>query len=618
MSKKSFTSSTLTLFNAVLSNDQADPSKFEVIKGYGVIVAPNAIHELTAIRSYLKTAKVSGVQMNQTFYATPGEVEGKSEYERLADQLTHYFTTYGLKELGLMTDFMYIPHDWSTISLSEVSVKDQLKFPVIVGLTAQELTNRCFKMLGNGMALKQETIEAILEVLKGCGYEFTGNEEITNREAEVMIADLTGVLPNRGDALFRYIFFKASGLTMPIRNEPTYSALKVSGYALPNLSETQKIALSTSFNRRKEFWLAIKKANPQANSTLVNRISKLSKLYHMPMKSTVISQLTSRAFSEEDIKEAVEKASFSSIVSALGAIESYKKQSEYNFYRVRNGKSYVKPAVKSHRAPVQNPHAVRILKSAIASKIDQTKRVYIPEGVSYAIPTSEKNFIGNIPAYSTVVADASQAQLMVGVYWENGDRNHVDIDISSESIDGDRIGWNSRWHDSGSLTFSGDITNAPNGATEWFVVGEKLSQAYLLNLNVFSGDVSETNPLKIRVMVGYLPKSSQPCNYFMNPKDALFVSEIALTSRQVSFGVIEPVGDSTTLKKFTLVNTTTGKKRVPVNGTSIVALKAMMPAVSSRPLLNDFVNLTTAKEEADIDLSPSELTIDSLMNLIVV
>jgi hypothetical protein len=57
------------------------------------------------------------------------------------------------------------------------------KFKVITPITKEEVIDRCEKMLFAGIALKQETIESILNILDELGYSID-IDKVKNKEAK--------------------------------------------------------------------------------------------------------------------------------------------------------------------------------------------------------------------------------------------------------------------------------------------------------------------------------------------------------------------------------------------------------------------------------------------------
>lgn len=604
-SNNALVAATMRLFNCVPDLNKEASDSFVIVKEYGVILSPSAAPYEAEIRRYLKANKVSDTQFNQTFYATPDEVKGKTQEERLRDQLTHYFTTYGLRAMGLESSFMYLPNNWEALNLPE-----RVKFKVVVASPPQELKERCLKMLSSGVALKQETIEDIITTLLGCLYIFDGSEVVNNNEARIIIADKTGILPSKGDDLFRYLFFKATGSSLIINNRGTMETIKSSLYTLPELTDSQLKELAKSFNRRKAYWLALKKANPKANSTLVNKLSKLSKKLHQGLPADILSSLTSTKFKEAEISKAAEKANTFRVIRALNAILEYSKsESKVRLYKVRNGKSFVKEG-----GDFKGSHTLKnLLKAVVSERIRKDVSVYIPDGITYSLPSSEKQFSSSIPDFSYIEVDKnSDKDLLVGIYWENPEKSsYTDFDLSCNSLGGGRVGWNCTWSNS-ELVYSGDITNAPNGAAEWFIVKD-LKNPWLISTNLYSG--SSLSGFKI--MVGYgkaLKDGAKYRNYFISPEDVLFVADANTSQRQTTLGVLAPVGDKI---RFTLINRGGGNRNVSCPGVITTStIEALIPKSQTCLSLNEFVNLCRDPFEADIDLSPGKVNKDSILSLI--
>jgi hypothetical protein len=618
LTSASFVAASMRLFKSVLEAKEPMDNAV-VLKNYGLVIAPSASHYEREIRSYLKSEKLTGVQMNQTFYSSAAEVEGKSIEERIADQLTHYFTTYGLRMLGVNTDFMYIPHNWKELNLPE-----RVKFDVVTGVSADVLTSACFDLLASGVAMKQETIEDVLIVLEGCDYEFTGSELIKNKEARMFIYDKLSITPTNSEDLFRFIVFKAIGQTALVKDKKTLEALKYSGYELPSLTEDQLKGLARSFNRRKEYWMALKSV-ADYNRAVVNKISRYSKSLHEPLKQDILNNLTALVSAGqvdvEKLKASLSGVPIFRVVRAINALKIQFASPEYKLYAIRNGKIYVKPgqAFKKSEKALTSLKAYMILTEHLEQAVDKEKKVYVPSGVQYAFPTSEKQFVGEVPNFSTVEVDYSERDLLIGVYWENGSHAYVDYDLSCGSIDGDRVGWNSRWVD-GDLTFSGDITNAPNGAAEWMVV-KNLSSSWQIVNNLFNGGYHNNTFPEFHIMVGYGRKKKQRGgergdyrNYFIKPDDLLFSAKVQPTKRQTVIGVVSPAGEN--MARFTLLNSGNGGRSVASGGQAVSLISATLPRAENTLKINDFLNICSDPSEADIDLSPSKLTKDSLLSLL--
>ncbi len=98
-------------------------------------------------------------------------------------------------------------------------------------------------------------------------------------------------------------------------------------------------------------------------------------------------------------------------------------------YRVRNGKSWVK---KGKETDV-NQFNYEFILDFLKLKYDNIsgKKFYFPENIEFALPTSEKMFVGNIPTEPVFMV----IDWAVGIYWEDkwGAR---DLDLSGLNIAG--------------------------------------------------------------------------------------------------------------------------------------------------------------------------------------
>ena len=144
------------------------------------------------------------------------------------------------------------------------------------------------------------------------------------------------------------------------------------------------------------------------------------------------------------------------------------------------------------------------------------KKIFIPKDIEYALPTSEKMYVGNIPTGSKFYGK----RLAVGIYWKNEWGAH-DLDLSGQNLRG-KIGWNAGYgEDDGALMYSGDITSAPKGAVEYLYANINLKNPTLVKMNVYSG--SEVSGYKI--IIGRGDEISK--YYMMNPNN-LFMEELTL------------------------------------------------------------------------------------------
>jgi hypothetical protein len=159
--------------------------------------------------------------------------------------------------------------------------------------------------------------------------------------------------------------------------------------------------------------------------------------------------------------------------------------------------------------------------------------VKIPNNVRIALPTSEKDFVGNYPFGSSFTMTENN---IVGVYWRNewGTR---DYDLSMISFDGHLLSWRgSYFNEDDSIVFSGDMTNAEPEASELFFIKDKAPNS-LVKINKFSGrDDSKFRFFYANEIPGNLKLMT---NYMVDPNNVKFDSLIEFNGQgEKTIGVI--------------------------------------------------------------------------------
>lgn len=431
------------------------------------------------------------MQYNSTFYKSWGDVTNKSRFELLVDQVLHYMTTYG-------TDFSlgdgYVPNvhpeepAWNT-------------YKIIKSCTWNELYNKCMDMICSGIALKSTSVNAItnyiIEYVKFTGVDVYV-DNIKNREALVILCDALGILPNNGQKLFAHIVYKTTGDTMIVKNRATRNAIKlrhgISDKLFAQLNDTQMVALAEIFNRYKPLFLAFKNKN---TASVINKISRLSKTHHKPMKIGFWEKILNTPLDEimrnPNLTKYMDEVSNFKLVQLLQAIRErlvIAKDSGEHMYIIRNGKIFAKDNNEvMTNGPIKKWTELSLLYKMLHDRLVEnlsTKKcaVKFPEKYNLTCPTSEKNFIGNFPMGTS--CELGQESI-IGIYWRNEWGAH-DFDLSYEGIDGTRISWNGDYYSGDKkIIYSGDITNATDGANEVIkFVGKEIPNG-IVSVNRFNG-----------------------------------------------------------------------------------------------------------------------------------
>lgn len=580
---------TLKLFNSVLSKE-SDENLFISEKGF--IIEPNALWAKDRIIKFYNEEYLSGNDLNKTFHKSWEKIKNSSRYELYLEQIQHYLSTYGS---NFQTE-TYIPNE--VLDIDNLS----LKFKVIKAYSKDKLISKCLDMLTSGVALKEETIDDIISILSDeLDYKFTGKEGIKNKEAIVKIAELFGVFPDNPVEFLRYIIYRTTGNTLLIKNPATINAIKESNYN-PTLAFKQYglTRLSSIFNRFKPLFLAYKNRSGKT----INKISKLSKENHIPLPSNALSEVTQRLLTDRD-NHWLENSSIFAIFKAMNACYNRGVNNQDTFtYRIRNGKSWSKESKTNQSICLKN---LKTLKSFLKSKIDlSNEKIYIPNNISYAVPTSEKMFVGNIPTGTKITGD----KLAVGIYWENS-WGATDLDLSGINVGG-KVGWNSSYNQGGELMFSGDITNAPNGAVEYLYANNGLKNDTIVMNNVYYGHDNST----FKLIVGQGDNIDN--KYMMNPENLILDIKTETVQSNSVLGLFLPQDDGT--QCFVVLNFG--------GGTSMVSHKEEL---KTKSLVQEWSNTLSLKElliylgaelleaddkdDATIDLALDSLEKDTLINI---
>ncbi|KAA0128574.1 hypothetical protein FY557_08315 [Chryseobacterium sp. SN22] len=579
---------TLKLFNAVPAKESGAEA---FVSENGFIIEPNAVWAQKDIVSYYAKEKLNGNDLNKTFYTSWQKIRESSRIHLLIDQIRHYISTYG-------SDFqseIYIPS--GVLKVTDV----KLGFKVIKAYSKEEMTEKCLSLLKSGIALKEETVDDLLAVLHDeMQYQFTGAEGIRNKEAVIKIADRYGIYPESPVEFFRYVIYKTTGETLLIKNNDLIDKIRQSKFSPSALFESfgpEKLA--QIFNRFKPLFLAYKNRAPK----VINKISKLSKTHHQPLVSNPLNNATHMLLENSDLHW-LENATPFALFKALSACYSRMYGQDTFVYRIRNGKSWTKKSAANSANELNYDFILTYLKL----KYDLSgKKFYFPKDVEFALPTSEKMFAGNIPTGTRFYGD----RLAVGIYWENawGAR---DLDLSGLNIIG-KIGWNAAYNlQNGQLMYSGDMTDATNGAVEYLYANRNFTTPTLVMNNVFSGDTD----CGYKIVVGKGDDIS--FDYMMNPNNLFAEVWCQSVQKQTVLGLFMPKDGK---QCFVLLNFGAGHAHVSGNTEiSVMATNALYQQwyepVSFNHLIHELgAEIVSQKEEADFDFSLDKLEKDSFTGI---
>lgn len=566
----------LKLFNAVLAK-QSNCSP--IITENGFIITPEATWAKEQIVDYLLQESLNGNDLNKTFHKSWNKILTSSRFELLVEQIRHYISTYGSD----FQDEVYIPNE--ILDLEGVT----LKYKVIKAYTKEQFIQKSLDVLKSGVALKQETVDLLLDFLiSDLEYTFNGDEKVKNKEAFVKLVDYYGIVPKNSVEVLRYVVYRCTDSTLLIKSPDVLNKIKTSSFNPDALFKKVGLEeMSKIFNRFKPIFLEFKNRCPRT----INKISKLSKKYHTPLKENSLNQATSIYITDGDLQN----ASVFFLFRVLQAIKSRLNKQDTYLYKIRNGKTWLDEQPKEVNSEVLISNFNKIV-NHLKSKFNFSDRVfYIEQSVQLGLPTSEKQFIGNIPFGTKFKND----KLVVGIYWRD-EWGARDLDLSAINLVG-KVGWNSSYNQDGNLLYSGDITSAKEGAVE-YLYNSNNSNRSIVKMNVYDG-LEEA--VKYKVIIGKGDDVKR--NIMLEPSNVLAEFEVKTVSRENILGVL----DNNT---FTVFSLSSGNNRVSTSSRSMSQVEALHQQYNNQVTLNDIILELGGKIVNDINNKSitDNLSIDNL------
>lgn len=623
--------STLKLFNAVPieTKSKKDVTK-EILKltvNHGFIISPEVISNyskdelLDIIDLAKKEIGLTPNQMNSSFHKSWKKVRDAPIFQLVIEQLFHYITTYGYERLGIYDkNSVFIPNE----ELKVPNLKDGINLAVINGYTKKQFKQKLANLLQSGIALK--TIDEVIEIATFCDFNLKDLSEVKNKEVRIRLYDKMDVLPERPLEFLRFILYKKTENTMLIINKDTISEIKDSNEDVKYLfrqydKEFGYKKLAEIFLRFKPLFLALR--NDQRMTEIINKISHLSKKYHKPLGSSILNDVTgllkNRQMKTTDYEKLTKELEVSNIfrkIRLLSALNYRINGSPSRLYKVRNGKAYAKSSEFENIGEAKGVSEMVLESILLDLQHLKGKTFYIPPRVKYALPATAKQFTGNIPSGSYVIIPKD---MIFGIYWENVGSHRIDLDLSTLSLKHGKVGWDARYRsDDRNILFSGDITDAPKGASELFYVSRNYDDVMLLCLNYFNYDENIPVPYKILVAEEKPRKSFEA--YMVNPNKVQCIAKTEIKQRQKILGIAKITNNEC---RFYFSETGLGSSITSRdNEYSNITRDYLESYTTSMVTLNDVLemagaNITINKEKNAIDLSPEKLEKDTIIGLLI-
>ena len=499
----------------------------------GILYTESVSDEIKSIADEMYGIKPE--QWNTTFHKSFQTVMDTPIEKLIAQQIIHYFTTYGLESIDLYdSDLVYIPYE----KLEIPELKDDVALTIIKYMSEKELTNALMTLLTSGIALSRQTVEDVMILSDYIDKERF--DDIKNKEIRIALYDNYGIVPKNNMDFLRYVVFKATGSTLYIQNSETIQAIKqadrknIYDYFYSYIHRQYGYRrLAEIFLRNKNIFLAFKTKSPTNKiekelNHIINRIRKFAVHYHKPMTTIILDNLykiKSMEKLDEVTDELIEELNNVTIFREVRILNSLAYTLEIDkeelekpiVYRVRNGTVFAKD---------KNKVLVTLYEMIKSHLIDRVmtildgKTVYIPDNVVYTVPTSEKQFVNNMPEGSYIELPRNN-NLVMGVHWSNLDSERIDLDLKMMNLT-EHYGWNASYLDGNKdIVFSGDVTDAPkpNGATELFLVKHnRKTNSFIIKLNDFT---QSRNEVPFEFIVAKCDDNNVKSNYVINPNDII-------------------------------------------------------------------------------------------------
>lgn len=634
----------------------------EILKSISVKVLNNIVN--TAEKYY----GISNGMVNSTFFQTLDQNINTPTYMRMYMQALNYLQTYG----GVKVTSHETVQFCSNRQLDDNMKLDlQQNFTVISAFTTEKLEQKVQSLLYSGMALESKDVEDLIYLISKLKLKIEISK-VKNREAMMKLSKELDLYPANPDMFMNYIYSLVTDDTMLVKNEQAYlkfnsrlhDSINEFVYSLMHEYDNNPAtsSLRSLVNRYHKMFLILRKNAPSREERrFYNRIMRQGKTTKKTYRQKgILDRLPEYikgevSFTEKQILDALSNAS----TYKLARIYTYlvnldKKDKNGSLYRIRNGKSYYVAgkdiidqtfdSLFTFKGVIDNK-VIKSLGSKVVNELfqrgqnafadnDNKTIYYVPGDLYYSIPTSGKQFTGNIPDYTSFDFQLTgDERLGVGIHWSK----QADLDLHAVTLDGDTFGWNTDWLDDDTkVVYSGDMTRLDDSgnASEIMSISKDLDKPILLSVspyyvsdsyNDFNFDLFVT-----RFNQGKLSSdlnSDTPEVYVKSiSKDAFNINKLSFKNQStMTIGMIIPRGEGTF--SFVLTNFNFGKVHVPDQDQNKQLLSYLSDYTENVPFLNNILggklvddkNLLSRYTERGyevVDLSPANVTVDTFTDLI--
>lgn len=479
----------------------------------------------------------------ETFFSRE-ERSNLSIAELIGRQLMHYFEVYGEGEPGV-----------HSILSNEGRI---MKVRLLQGVSVSELSNKIRELVYSNTPVKDAaTLVSVIQF-----YKIEINPNLVKNNEIKMLFGHDDISWDDGDDAVRFIVYRATGDTLLIKSPEVIAAVKASTNLPANYFYRNIYPLAKVFNRHKKIILAAKTGD---RKSAINKISRASKTYHIPIRESINKTFIAKALDSDDFDLSVlSKIDIADKFKYLNLLEG--KNTEMNSYVIRNGKVYSE--VNDNIVSMDRVNQVKdaVLASLYKDLVHlRGESILLDKDVDFGLPISEKQSLGRLPYGTQVTVDSDE--ISAGMHWKNSG-GAIDLDLSAMDKGNNRVGWGQySAYGSKNISFSGDVTNAPDpkGAMEFMTSSDR---DYGLFINIYNGQVGAT----AQIVVG----GTKEDRWITNP---IIQEPITLDSRGMVFGFVKD-------KTFTVFKGRLSKKAASFGKTDPVIERGLSKFWTVKKLFN--------------------------------
>ena len=520
---------------------------------------------------------------------TREERENSEPFDLIYKQIIHYIEVYGLNAPGLFN--------------LEVSDGQMVTMTFVSAVTPDELRSLVLDILYRNAPVKNAT--DLKDIIEHYSVDFDINK-VPNNELRVLLFNPILHTFMSGDDVVRWICRAAKKIedesnkdALLIKSQEMIDAVKrASSYVGVELLERHSLPLAQVFNRHKKLIMALKN---KKNKSIINRISKMSKSCHVPLRESINKSFVSKALAGTISLNVLDKLAIRDKFKYLNLLEYKLLQNDVDAFVIRNGKIHLEQGRK-----VWDRKEIENVSLAVLASLDRDlsklkgKTILLDSSVHYGLPISRKQTVGNLPFGTKVTM--KENRISSGIYWEN-EWGATDLDLSTIDVAGNRTGWGhySGYDRNNDVTYSGDLTDASNGSME-FMTSEK--SEYGLFVNIYSGQVG----CGMELVVG---DDDNKKHWIRNP---IVREKTTLSSRSMILGFVKN-------NEFVVWTGRIGQNRVSEDGNLPYVSRGLCNFWTVNSLLKrlgiDFDIRKDDTKEYDFDLTYEKFSLDKLDGMLL-